>query len=345
MKEFIELGKEILLIKNAVENPEKLYNIVKKSKTENVDFLTSWVDWNPWGYYSKCYPIQDTSWVDSNSEGAYFVKETTNSFWEVVKYYKENMLNKDYVESFGSSEDIPTNFQELLNIEKNISGWQYPDLLIAESINTHPSKFLSMSFHLDKRRWLTPSPQIFNYNIYLNDDYEGGEIQFIDIENAEKTTYINQVGDEKICYYVDDPITYRMEAGDGLFFRTDVPHAVFPIKGHKYYVRHFLTAPIPKEWTEMEKNLSEEEFIEKIKEIEKDGFLNKEWRGMLFANKESIDESHILKKDTNVYVLKSGNQDLISKQFRFSYSEDEEQPLPIKEFVDLYVYNRKDHCD
>jgi hypothetical protein len=345
LKEYIELGKEILLIKNAVSNPNKLYEIIKKSKTEKVDFFSSWVNWKPWGYYSKVYPVEDTSWMHSDSDGAYFIKETTDSFWDAIKYYKENLWDSNYVDSFADSKTVPSNFEEFFDNKKNIVGWQYPDLLIAESLNTNPTKFLSMDYHLDKRRWITPSPQIFNYNIYINDDYEGGEIQFIDIENAEKTSYINQVGDEKTCYYVDDPITYKMEAGDGLLFRTDIPHAVFPIKGKKYYVRHFLSAPIPQEWTDMESSLSDEDFMKKIAEIEKDGFLNKEWRGMLFATKETIDEQRILKKDTNIYVLKSGNHDLISKQNRFTFSDDDEQPFPIEEFVDLYVYNRKDHCD
>lgn len=348
--EFIQLSKDVLLVKNSVEDPQKLYDIVKKSKQEQVEFFGPWTDWKPWGNYSKAYPRVETSWIDSSSDGGYFVRQVMNSFFSALKYYKENCLNEEYFNLWGENPNIPTSWEELIDMPesfnldkskfKNPHKWEYGDLLIAESVNTNPSKSLSMEFHKDRRMWLTPAPSFFNYNVYINDDYEGGEIQFVDFENAEKSTYINKNGEEKECWLVDDPIIYRMEAGDGMLFRTDHPHSVFPIKGNKYYVRHFLIAPQPKELIDYQKNLSHEDFINKLAEIEKDGFENKQWHGRLFATKDEIDDFGHPKEQK--YVLRSGNKDLVSKPYKFEYS-DGESPSPVYITDPLYDFNpRKD---
>lgn len=344
--EFIELSKDVLLVKNSVEDPQKLYEIIKKSKQEQVEFFGPWTDWKPWGNYSKAYPRFESEWVNSSSEGGYFVREVMKSFFAALKYYKDNCLNEDYFKLWEEDPDIPTSWEELIDMPKssdldlsqfkNKHKWEYGDLLIAESVNTNPSQSLSMEFHKDRRMWLNPAPSFFNYNVYINDDYEGGEIQFVDFENAEKSTYINKDGEEKECWLVDDPLIYKMEAGDGMLFRTDHPHAVFPIKGNKYYVRHFLVAPQPKELIEYQQTLSQDDFIAKLAEIEKEGFQNKQWHGRLFATKEDIDDLGHPKEQK--YVLKSGNKDLVSKPYRFEY-KDGESPNPVYITDPLYDFN------
>jgi len=344
--EFIELTKDVLLVKNSVEDPQKLYEILKKSKTEDVNFFGPWSDWKPWGYYSKAYPRQEAGWRDCPSEGGYFIRECIKSFFAALKYYKENCLNEEYFKLWGEDPNIPTSWEELIDAPgfsnmdtskfKNPHRWEYGDFLIAESTNTNPSQALSMEFHKDRRLWLTGSPAFFNYNVYINDDYEGGEIQFIDVDSAERSTYIDEYGNEKECWMIDDPVIYKMEAGDGLLFRTDHPHSVFPIKGNKYYVRHFLTAPTPKEFRRLRSELSEEDFAKAVAEIEKDGFENKQWHGRLFATKEEIDSAGHPRE--HKYVLKSGNKNLVSYPNRFSYSEDE-SPTPVYATDHLYDFN------
>lgn len=346
--EFIQLAKDVLLVKNSVENPEKLYDIIKKSKSEQVEFFGPWTDWKPWGYYSKAYPRQDFEWRTSDSDGAYFIKECLDSFFAALKYYKENCLNEEYFKIWDEDPNIPTSWEELIDMpgytKKDISGfknparWEYGDLLIAESTNTNPKQSLSMEYHFDRRMWLTGSPSFFNYNVYINDDYEGGEIQFIDLETAEKSTYIDEYGNEKECWMVDDPLIYKMESGDGMLFRTDVPHAVFPIKGSKFYVRHFLVAPQPKEFVYLRQTLSDDDFNAKMSEIEKDGFENKQWHGRLFATKEDIDSGGHPRE--NKYVLKSGNKDLVSKPNRFSF-DDDNSAMPLYVTDHLYDFNKR----
>ena len=49
---------------------------------------------------------------------------------------------------------------------------------------------------------------------------------------------------------VEDFFTYKMKAGDGLIFPTDLQHGVLPIKpgGEKYYVRQFMSGDFTKEF-------------------------------------------------------------------------------------------------
>ena len=337
MKEFIELTKDVLLIKNSVSDPNKLYEIIKQSKQEQMDYFGPWSDWKPWGFYSKIYPENDERWLnDGGTLSSYFIKETMDAFWEAMSYYKNNLLNEEYFETWNQSKNFPTSWEELANKEKNKEGWSINDLLIAETINSHPKKNLSMEYHKDRRMWDTPNALFFNYNIYINDDYEGGEIQFVDLETAEESTYIDKNGDERKCLMVDDPITYKPEAGDALLFRTDHAHGVLPVKGHKFYVRYNLVTPMNEN---IKKIRNEDNYEELLKEIEKDGFANKLWDAKLFGSKETVN-TDILNPRTIAMVLKSGNEDLIAKQYRYPYDSSEDYEA-IWETDFLYDYNER----
>jgi hypothetical protein len=87
---------------------------------------------------------------------------------------------------------------------------------------------------------------------------------------------------------IDEPVRYKMEAGDGLLFRTDVFHAVTPVTGNKFYVRQFLTATFKEEYRNMQKSMSESEFEAFLKEKEKEGFEQFGWQCRVFNSKEEI---------------------------------------------------------
>ena len=162
------------------------------------------------------------------------------------------------------------------------------DVVILESENTDKSKPLSMEYHQDRRPWFGGTPHIFNFNIYTNDDYEGGDILLINTEDAEISTYLDGDGVEKKCYMIDPPVRYKMRAGDGLLFRTDVFHAVLPVIGNKFYVRQFLTASFNQEYREKEASMSDNDFQEFLKEKEKEGFEKFGWQCRIFNSKEEI---------------------------------------------------------
>ena len=93
---------------------------------------------------------------------------------------------------------------------------------------------------------------------------------------------------------IDPPIKYKMEAGDGLLFRTDLYHAVTPVVGNKFYVRQFLTASFKKEYEDIKASMSEAEFEQFLKEKEKEGFEKFGWQCRVY---NSIEEAKTSSND------------------------------------------------
>ena len=278
------LTKDVILFKNTLKDPAAIQDFIIRSKTNNDQWFGNWEDWRPWGQYSKAYPYQDPSYEVCQNEGGEHLREFVDIFWEVMKIYKENYLNEDYFKLIGEDPNIPTTMEEA----RKHPTYCTADVVILESENTDKSKPLSMEYHQDRRPWFGGTPHIFNFNIYTNDDYEGGDILLINTEDAEMSTYVDQAGVEKECYMIDPPVRYKMEAGDGLLFRTDVFHAVLPVIGNKFYVRQFLTASFKKEYEEAKSKMSEQDFEELLKEKEKEGFAKFGWQCRVYNSKEEI---------------------------------------------------------
>jgi hypothetical protein len=278
------LTKDVILFKNTLKDPAATQDFIIRSKTNNDQWFGNWEDWRPWGQYSKAYPYQDPSYEVCQNEGGEHLREFLDIFWNVMKIYKENYLNEDYFKLIGEDPNIPTTMEEA----RKHPTYCTADVVILESENTDKSKPLSMEYHQDRRPWFGGTPHIFNFNIYTNDDYEGGDILLINTEDAEMSTYVDQAGVEKECYMIDPPVRYKMEAGDGLLFRTDVFHAVLPVIGNKFYVRQFLTASFKKEYEEAKSKMSEQDFEELLKEKEKEGFAKFGWQCRVYNSKEEI---------------------------------------------------------
>lgn len=282
--EHILLTKDVILFKNTLKDPAATQDFIIRSKTNNDQWFGNWEDWRPWGQYSKAYPYQDPSYEICQNEGGEHLREFVDIFWEVMKIYKENYLNEDYFKLIGEDPNIPTTMEEA----RKHPTYCTADVVILESENTDKSKPLSMEYHQDRRPWFGGTPHIFNFNIYTNDNYEGGDILLINTEDAEMSTYVDQAGVEKQCYMIDPPVRYKMEAGDGLLFRTDVFHAVLPVVGNKFYVRQFLTASFKKDYEDAKSKMSEQDFEEFLKEKEKEGFAKFGWQCRVYNSKEEI---------------------------------------------------------
>lgn len=115
---------------------------------------------------------------------------------------------------------------------------------------TEIGKNYTMSFHTDYPQESTNSPgakQIITCNMYLNDDYVGGEIEFkIFLEDGSYKR-----------------ITYKPEAGDVVIFPSTPPywHGVRETTdGAKYFVRSFwyVIDEASEEWLENEKKYGAE---------------------------------------------------------------------------------------
>jgi hypothetical protein len=278
------LTKDVILFKNVLKDAAATQDFVLRSKTNKDKWFGDWQDWRPWGQYSKAYPYENPDYINDDAEGAEHLREFLDIFWGAIKIYKENYFSDSYFELIGEDKNIPTTMDEARRHPKYCSA----DVVILESENTDKSLHLSMEYHQDRRPWFGGTPHIFNFNIYTNDDYEGGDILIINTEDAEKSTYIDGNGVEKECYMIDEPVRYKMEAGDGLLFRTDVYHAVLPVVGNKFYVRQFLTATFSEEYNNKQRSMSQEEFDLFLKEKEKEGFEKFGWQCRVFESKDLI---------------------------------------------------------
>lgn len=287
--ETILLSKDVLLFKNVLKDPAKTHKFVLESKVNGDPYIGNWEDWRPWGQYSKFDPHIDETYKTSDAEGAEHVREWIDIFFNVLKIYKKDYLNEDYFKKHDFDTDIPTSLEELESKFTNLEAYRMADVVILESENTESSRSLSMDYHQDRRFWFGGAPHVFNFNIYTNDDYEGGAIRFINIEDAEVKAYKDSFsGKEGKYLLVDDFFEYKMEAGDAMLFRTDHYHAVSPVVGNKFYIRQFLTSKFPEEYLEeKEKCQNEEEWQKLLKSREKEGFESRDSM-VLFENEDSI---------------------------------------------------------
>lgn len=243
MKEIvpINLGNGILLFKNVLKDKEKVYNFIKESKKNNDKYFGKniWKDWSPWGNYAKAYPMIDESYLDSTEYGAELQKEGLEIFFNVLKIYKENFLDNKYFDRHGYSKDLPTNMQEL----KKSKYYKMADFVIFET-NRNTEPHAQMEWHQDVVYHWGKQNHILNFNIYVNDDYDGGEIVFFKHNEVESVDYTDCVTGEKgKCLLVEDYFEYKMESGDGMIFDTEIYHAVNKLGENqsKYYIRQFLT--------------------------------------------------------------------------------------------------------
>lgn len=262
--ETIELTKDVLIFKNVLKDKERVQKFLTKAREDGyVDpFFNVWTQYREKISYYKSDPRHMPEYKTSNEYSAEFMRECIDIFFKCLKIYKENYLNLEYFEKYNWNSDMPTSLDEL---EKK-QDWSMGDFLILENVTTGPNMELSMPYHIDRKTHPYANPTMFNFNIYMNDDYEGGAIRFIDIKNARERHYEDKNGKNKKYYEIDDVIEYQMEAGDAMLFRTDHFHAVSAVKGKKYYARQFIIHPMSNEYQEQFNLLNTkdlEEFVEK----------------------------------------------------------------------------------
>lgn len=275
----IDLGQGIYLFKNVFKDKEKVYKFILDSKNGSDPYFNkgTWHDWSPWGNYSKAYPnTTDISYRDSNSEGADLLREGLEVFEYVLDHVKNNFTETTFFERHGFRKDFPTSIKQIhQRSETGDHRFQMADFVVFET-NKNVHNDWQMMIHQDTvPHFGMTQNHMFNFNIYVNDDYEGGEIIFFKDEGIEKTTYIDKgTGEERPLWYVEDHFVYKMEAGDGMIFPVDLYHGVLPITGggEKYYIRQFITYVTEDEFQAekkrfLESGKSEEEFEAMVTDI------------------------------------------------------------------------------
>ena len=198
-------------------------NIFTKSK-EFIDFFendmkkNNWLDW-----YNNGYRKQGFFDYNNNNDSIEFncLKELRDN----VIYIKEDYFNQ-FSKDNGNWDSYVKNWDNL-QIENVTEYFKYDvDKLEGRDINN-----LLMEYHVDEYLLDHNSKfprHVITINLYLNDDYEGGEVCVYDSVSNKSYKYKPQQGDI-IVFPSADP-----------FY-----HAVMGFKGnHRYYVRTFIDHPV-----------------------------------------------------------------------------------------------------
>jgi hypothetical protein len=217
--EYTEIYPNVYVYKNVLKDPKKMYKVMKESEetAEGKYYLKKWDPWAHFGTYSQ---IKNPAEIDQSilSEER-FIKE--KEFADEVQSAYDAVINH-YVEK--TNTPLPD--------EWRFSGCSFSKY--NDQIDTMSNK-MTMQYHTDhitSQRDMPGEKFYITCTMYINDDYEGGDIEF----------------------YVDGKLTnHKPQAGDIVVFPSTEPyfHGVKTIyNGQKFFVRNFVmyTFSGTKEW-------------------------------------------------------------------------------------------------
>jgi hypothetical protein len=215
--EILKLSEKIWVFRGAIENPQSYIDYYTTDPI-NLD------RWTPWYTFGDMIGDSGTSWKLSESFPS--KKEWTENFLEEPDLYKRKIADAFYDASKIYLEEANVNFPNWISPNWGIARY-FPDVADFE---TPENQGRTMVHHSDYQQELADYPgEKFAVTavLYLNDDYEGGEINF---RLTGPNDHLNVV----------EEIVYKPVAGDMLFFPSTPPyyHGVLNVKKNpKYIVR------------------------------------------------------------------------------------------------------------
>ena len=200
---------KVNLYRNASPNIDKLMETVKRSESNEQPsyYFENWADWYGFGtFMGMPMPEEGKSlYVDPNNEYAMAQKEFIET---IAKVYYE--CTKDYIEQW----------------DYQLPNWHNMGISLCKYNDQSKNRDYAMHYHTDYVGTKRDQPGLkfgITCTLYLNDNYEGGEISFLEQENG-------------------NVIDHKPKAGDVMVFPSTEPyyHAVLPItSGDKYLIRCF----------------------------------------------------------------------------------------------------------
>jgi hypothetical protein len=268
---------KVIVYHNLLKDTDKIIDLIKSNK-----FSNKWQDWSPKGNIMIIDDFGQFDIIESEEE-----KYEKEIFQNIKKAFQ--ISSKDFIEQYKDSLGWPQ-FINSWDIEDNnwiksgISFLKYdPTEKIQDKL--YKEKPFAMEYHTDTHEFDLESPGnkfIITVTMYLNDDYEGGEISFLDEVN-------NKI------------INYKPEKGDITIFPSGSPyyHGVTKIfKNERYLLRMFWfwNYEGSNDWHLNKNKYGEEKWkiIEK-KRIEKEYNSGNYHRFVVYPN-EKIDLSKIISK-------------------------------------------------
>lgn len=219
-----KLFDNVYYYKNVIEDPKELVNLIEKTESDDYKMLFSpWDKWEAcsgemylYGSEKTVIHLSDNNIKERSSGEQYEV--TKKIIDQIMGGFKKVCL--DYAEKLGDSEK-PMLMQHL-QIKKYESGTY-------------------MGAHYDQQE----GDQRLRYSLvmYLNDDYEGGELSFnikdgviTGTDNAAAEDFLSPLNKDRIMFHI------KPEAGSCIIFPSVSPysHTAHLVKsGYKYMVPGF----------------------------------------------------------------------------------------------------------
>lgn len=319
----VEIIPGVVVYKNYINDIQNILKLIQESETETNGMFEP--DPNKSVYHSKKFntdeepPAYDVPhvlkkwapWYDFGikSQFTFYNKEDSENLLlnEHIKMQKE-LIDKqficyyDYVSEYKDKLDWPdyvTNWELAGGIQENRKEWETSNPLIFSSCeilkhNSYYDKEYAIPWHTDF--WNHQGENagmkfIITATVYLNDNYDGGEIQFINYKEKKL-------------------VTYKPEAGDITFFPSAHPfwHSALPVKnGNKYLARTLilLLHPGTEEWQKRRAMYDDNEW-EKL-EIERIAKENEEGKYGFNIVVEGKEISHMGKNHETIVVEKENN--------------------------------------
>jgi len=216
----IILYPRVNVYQNALPKHKEYVELLEKSHLEEPSHLfTGWEDWYGFGLMMNLGMTKDheykNDWngnpLDLNNEYALkqmeFLKDLDSAFFSITK---------DYIDQYSIS----------------LPNWHPSGFSICKYYETSEENHLAMHYHTDYVGANAEAPGLkfaVTCTMYLNDDYEGGGLSFLEEETGDVIDYKPKAGDV-VVFPSGDPIT-----GASHYF-----HGVDKISnGDKYLVRTF----------------------------------------------------------------------------------------------------------
>jgi hypothetical protein len=242
-----EIMPFVVVYRDVFEDLDRIFDIVKSSEIKPISQFTGekWEDWT--NIATKLIVNADMPQEISNvpeeykkdiEDQLYLRSVMFDKFYSCYDDYILNYSDCELLHSYNSIADLNQHAYKIFG--ESIKNWNFRDVIKDKSFDgwmltttdfvkyfDHYERDHILPYHIDTGAYKGEpgTLNILSATLYLNDDYEGGQISFVN-------------------EFFDTVVNYKPKAGDVLIFPGDRPffHAALSTSGtNKYFARHFLT--------------------------------------------------------------------------------------------------------
>lgn len=239
--ETLFLNDNVIIYKNLFKNPKAIVDILKKTESGEID-QTLFEDWSGWFHFGKqvTFPFLPDLKIDQIDKTIKKFDRDPEEGEDLQEYASKAISNAFYL---ATADYLAKN-----NI--NLPSWEKMGIAVCKY--NRDGKNYAMSYHTDYGQGQEDEPGYkfaITCTMYLNDDYKGGEIKFLDNVTKQVVEYTPYEGDV-IVFPSGNPV-YPMYHGVGKIY-----------EGDKYFVRLFWgwNSEGSESWHENEKKYGKEEW-------------------------------------------------------------------------------------